>query len=303
MESSHKFPRVRAALRIYTVLTSLLFTVFALIAIVFISANFSLITRVNGEREQSYTTIGHGDGYATAQQGQLIQIPLGQKKLTEVKDGRTIEGISFDSSNVCTLGYVDVRNYVAFTARHCVENVGDRIYDSKGNYIGDVASLYGEKMRNITDFAINTKKLDTATIALHKNVDFGQGNALSGVDNYATDINKGDSICRYGAKSKTTVCGTIIKVTDGTVYATDKAVLKGDSGGPAWIPGKGMVGVLSMDATVLPGDMSFPYASVTKFSRITEDMVKETMNNYMHEEYKGKATDFAQPHPTMPENF
>ena len=41
------------------------------------------------------------------------------------------------------------------------------------------------------------------------------------------------------------VCGSVDKVNGDTTYAFQHGLIPGDSGGPAWIPGKGFVGVNS----------------------------------------------------------
>lgn len=60
------------------------------------------------------------------------------------------------------------------------------------------------------------------------------------------DIEIDDPLCSYGAKSGTMHCGKVIDKTSRLVVGNKEAGgISGDSGGPAWVPGKGFVGVYS----------------------------------------------------------
>lgn len=55
----------------------------------------------------------------------------------------------------------------------------------------------------------------------------------------------GDEICAVGARSQHVTRGCIAHVVGQNIYGDKRGLIDGDSGGPAWIPGRGYVGSLS----------------------------------------------------------
>ena len=91
----------------------------------------------------------------------------------------------------------------------------------------------------------NRSALSTATSPTHT-TDAGE-NIYSGNQVVSPeDIEVGDTIHSYGGKTGQQYTGTVTRTDGHQVLATGEAGgLPGDSGGPAWIDGKGLVGVYS----------------------------------------------------------
>ena len=135
--------------------------------------------------------------------------------------------------DTCTVGYVQTGS--AYTAGHCGKT-GDTMFNFQTNeQIGTLNSHYsypgGEDWAEIT---LN----DTATAGENTY----SGNQVVSPE----DIEVGDTIHSYGGKTGQQYTGTVTRTDGHQVLATGEAGgLPGDSGGPAWIDGKGLVGVYS----------------------------------------------------------
>ena len=134
----------------------------------------------------------------------------------------------------CTVGYVDNDARQFHTASHCLNT--NQVFSQDGSHIGDVMAQ-GANTRPGNDIAI---------VKLSPGVHPG-GNPHSGdvaVD--TSDVYKGDPICTYGDASGNVRCGRVVSKDKETVTGNRATYpINGDSGGPAWIPGKGYVGVAS----------------------------------------------------------
>lgn len=155
-----------------------------------------------------------------------------------VTQGDRVNSIHTGRQN-CTVGYVDVENRQFHIAEHCVSDSG-RFYNEQAHLIGEtVARARDQKSRFTHD-------KDVAIVAIPDGVVIG-GNPYSGdvaVDN--DDITKHDELCMYGSTTGIIKCGEINGIKGNMVISSGKiAPQPGDSGGPAWIPGKGYVGVAS----------------------------------------------------------
>ena len=135
----------------------------------------------------------------------------------------------------CTVGYVHKGLRTLTTAGHCGGGRGLKVVDPHGNQIGTIGS---------NTYNRSTNENDVMVVNVNSNVGIG-GNRFSG-DGWAhpSRVRMGDPICSYGAKSGKTHCGIVTGVNGRVVSATRNAGgINGDSGGPAWVPGKGFVGI------------------------------------------------------------
>lgn len=135
----------------------------------------------------------------------------------------------------CTVGYVHKGLRTVTTAGHCGGGRGLKAVDQYGNPIGVIGSNTYNRSTNADDVMV---------VNVNPNVGIG-GNRFSG-DGWAhpSRVRMGDQICSYGAKSGKTHCGFVTSVNGRVVKATrNSGGINGDSGGPAWIPGKGFVGI------------------------------------------------------------
>lgn len=145
----------------------------------------------------------------------------------------------------CTLSYIDTHSRTAYTAAHCVD------YDYATTTTIRNVVMYGYV--DNTSVPIGTARIDTqhydlARITLSDNVIAGDnvysGDALITID----EMQPGDKVCNYGARSKVSACGDIVNSTPGVYYTSHNHLTKGDSGGPTWVVDahgtvKGYIGV------------------------------------------------------------
>ena len=135
--------------------------------------------------------------------------------------------------DTCTVGYVQTGS--AYTAGHCGKT-GDTMFNFQTNeQIGTLNSHYSYPGGE-----------DWAEITLNDTTTAGE-NTYSGNQVVSPeDIEVGDTIHSYGGKTGQQYTGTVTRTDGHQVLATGEAGgLPGDSGGPAWIDGKGLVGVYS----------------------------------------------------------
>lgn len=135
------------------------------------------------------------------------------------------------SSNVaCTLGYVT--NDYALTAGHCgFEN--SIVKNNNGKKIGHI------------DYIDYNGAQDIAIIKLDDDVISGS-NTYSG--DYITsmaEMSPSDKLCHYGKTTKQVICAEQHRLpTYGLFWSKGNGEL-GDSGGPVWVEGKGLIGIIS----------------------------------------------------------
>ena len=136
----------------------------------------------------------------------------------------------------CTISYVS--DDYAFTAAHCV-NVGESVTDKFGTHISHVG---------ISDYRV-WAEYDWAVIELGEGISAGENKYSGDTVVSVNDVEIGDEICKYGAITKMINCGTVIRPEGnpygGAVLSTGNFTQSGDSGGVAWITGKGYLGVHS----------------------------------------------------------
>lgn len=137
----------------------------------------------------------------------------------------------------CTIGYVQTATAVAYTAGHCGDDGAD-VFNEQGDAIG--------VFRHSPSYTGGTGPGDVGYILLDDDVEVG-ANHYSG-DGIVTGI-AGSEICAYGATSKKVICGELIAHRNDAVglIHINIPVTGGDSGGPVWIPGRGVIGTIGFD--------------------------------------------------------
>ena len=145
-----------------------------------------------------------------------------------------------DDNTMCTVGYVDKNSNSFYTAAHCVGGVGSQVTNLDGESVGTVT----ERGTAVNQYDYNH---DTARVAINPGHTAGD-NVYSG-DKVANldEIEEGDTLHSYGITHDGVYSGKVDNSTGnagGTTFSQNgMAPIPGDSGGPAWVEGKGFVGV------------------------------------------------------------
>lgn len=147
---------------------------------------------------------------------------------------------------VCTVGFVDTENNRVWTDAHCGEN-GAAVMDNFQNPIGPLHHVYPsewEQLQNIqgTEWSVNSRASDVAYVEIDDPAVLGQ-NYFS-QNTIARDPAVGDNLCNYGGRTDRVACTPITNINGPVVITANNGSDHGDSGGPAWIEGKGYVGQL-----------------------------------------------------------
>lgn len=169
----------------------------------------------------------------------------------------------------CTVGYVDKGNRTLMFTGHCAAGeTGNLVMDSNWNPIGHVVENHDDR---------RTPHNDVAIVAIGDNVSIGE-NIYSG-NRWAAphELRPGDKVCSRGAKSNAVHCGYMTGWSlPNVVNATRSAGgTFGDSGGPAWVPGKGFIGMF----TRVPDDASVWVYPDMNYGRISPESVKRDIQN------------------------
>lgn len=173
--------------------------------------------------------IGLGVGVAEAQARPVVN-----------QGDRVIVETSFTRGH-CTVGYVDRATNRAIFSGHCTGYPGQRVTDAHGNYIGTVATL--------TFVASVKSQNDYAYISL-------RGGARAGRNGFSGDrmvhpsaVRPGETACSVGATTQRVMCAPVHSVRGHKIVVSGLTALRGgDSGGPIWIPNRGLVAIHSGEA-------------------------------------------------------
>lgn len=156
---------------------------------------------------------------------------------------------------ICTVGYVDKASRRAYLADHCVNDKGQRkqpvmVRDLRTGEPLGTSTPIGKMGIDGGGSPMQDPRFDVNYIQLSSHVAVGD-NRFSGDSRVsAYDIKQGDKVCVYSSRRSKTYCGSAWSTVGSVIKVhipggeADKAVTFGDSGGPAWIPGKGFIGVL-----------------------------------------------------------
>jgi hypothetical protein len=167
-------------------------------------------------------------------------------------------------NRVCTLGYVDPANKIAFTAGHC--RGSGVVYDREHNAIGRLATFRDNTPSGAT-VATDQMISDYEAIVLDSSVT--ANNVLPGgrplESNPAAALQPGEAVCHFGVITGET-CGTVESVNNGWFTMSHGVQSgKGDSGGPVYLAPNGgpgeIVGIFNSVWGDLPAAVSWRAAS------------------------------------------
>lgn len=160
----------------------------------------------------------------------------------------------------CTIGHNVPGAQTSFTAAHCgIEGAQVYLTDDAGNRMATPAGKFSPSPH----FETRESSNDFGMIEWYDGV-VVEDNRFGGAAMPSSSIEYGDQVCYYGFAShsvtETPACGIYLgNVEQSLFFDVPGRPKDGDSGGPVFVPGKGVVGVLSghNDLTVSPGAQRF----------------------------------------------
>lgn len=182
-----------------------------------------------------------------------VEAPAAERLVVKQGARMFVDNLGDDNLTACTIGYNDPEQRRSYTAGHCADNgdygwqTGSLVYlaDSKGRemstpagMIYPAAAYYGASNAN-----------DWAVIYWFNGVEVG-ANPYGGEYVPIQDLEPGETLCYHGYASHggTTEasCGPFVGMIEKTIYFDAPGMPDyGDSGGPVYAPGRGLVGVMS----------------------------------------------------------
>ena len=182
-----------------------------------------------------------------------VEAPAAERLVVKQGARMFVDNQHNDTLTACTIGYNDPEQRRSYTAGHCADNgdygwqTGSLVYlaDSKGRemstpagMIYPAAAYYGASNAN-----------DWAVIYWFNGVEVG-ANPYGGEYVPIQDLEPGETLCYHGYASHggTTEasCGPFVGMIEETIYFDAPGMPDyGDSGGPVYAPGRGLVGVMS----------------------------------------------------------
>lgn len=171
---------------------------------------------------------------------------------------------SGDRAGACTIGFNDTARRVSYTAGHCGER-GARVQllERETGYVSEPMGTFYPSVGYDGQYTN-----DWGEVRWDAGVKMG-GNRYSG-DRILEqdDIEMGDQVCFHGEATHTgtrgTTCGTFHSWINDSFTANIETWRKGDSGGPVWVPGRGLVGIASAGATDTKVNMTIRVGPVEK---------------------------------------
>lgn len=161
---------------------------------------------------------------------------------TVVEQGRAVY---IDGYGLCTIGFNDPEKAVSYIAAHCGgEGARVSLIDRTTNEVSDEMGTFHPSTK-YTRFPYN----DWAWIEWDEGVQMGS-NSFSGDRVLEQDeVHVGDEVCSHGETTHTGTrgvsCGTFGGWSGESFGVQETSWQQGDSGGPVWVPGRGLVGVMS----------------------------------------------------------
>ncbi|MFP7664671.1 MAG: hypothetical protein ACHEUT_03865 [Corynebacterium pyruviciproducens] len=141
----------------------------------------------------------------------------------------------------CTVGY-NARS-VSFTAAHC-GNTGDYVYlDNAGGAISPPLGTLTRSRNSHVDTGGGAN--DWAVITWNPSVQLGPNGYSGNTVLNPSALTPGAQVCMYGSSTRRANCGRFVGNVDLVSFAEGLEATRGDSGGPVWVEGTGLIGVLS----------------------------------------------------------
>lgn len=159
-------------------------------------------------------------------------------EIPTVNQGDPIEMGSDPIGGLCTIGYVDKKKRVGYTAAHCIKN---KYHGATDTVLLDNSELgFGievgtiEQHPRFQEWDPTGIRYDIAIIHFNDDVIIGDniysGDTLIG----EKDVHEGDHVCLYGRSSLESSCGEVHRWKDADNFETTIRSRDGDSGGPVW---------------------------------------------------------------------
>jgi hypothetical protein len=165
-------------------------------------------------------------------------------------------------NRMCTLGYVDPGQRIAYTAGHCRSGSNTVITDQNRNVIGHLATFRDDTPSGAT---VTTDQVVTDYEAIALDVNIAANNILPGgrpLVSGAAVARPGEAVCHFGVVTGET-CGTVESVNNGW-FTMSHGVQShpGDSGGPVYTAAGGqIVGIFNSVWGDLPAAVSWQTTS------------------------------------------
>lgn len=175
-------------------------------------------------------------------------------------------------NRMCTLGYIDAAQRVAYTAGHC-RSTGTIVTDQNRNVIGHLATFRDDTPSGST-VAVDQAISDFEVIALDGNISLNNilpgGRQLVSSPNVA--LTPGQPVCHFGVSTGET-CGTVESVNNGW-FTMSHGVQShpGDSGGPVYLAPPGGPGQLVGIFNSMWGDFPAAVSWQTTSEQVHQDM-------------------------------
>lgn len=194
--------------------------------------------------------------------------------------------IVVEGTNVlCTIGYNDIANHRSYTAAHCGDDGAKIRLLDPSDHAGrsPIVGTLHTSARHRAALSPN----DWAHIEWDPELQLASNNITGDTIIHPSDVRPGEKICFHGAtthqESLGSHCGVAAANFGNEVYAVEVDTQPGDSGGPVFIPGRGMVGVLSGQLTPTlnsPADGGQPVKASFLRATYPEDGPADTVSRF-----------------------
>ena len=146
------------------------------------------------------------------------------------------------SGSKCTVGYNG--SDFSYIAAHCGKDGYAVHLELPGGYTSPrVGTFYRSPAAMVDNGAANFN--DWGVIRWEPSVNVGPNSYSGDVLVDPSTVTSGDTACDYGDTTRRISCGPFVGNLGKTFFVDEVVSNPGDSGGPMWIPGRGLVGIIS----------------------------------------------------------